>query len=73
VRIAPFREDFTTDFTDDTDWERREEIWKGESGNSLSVKSVKSVVESLWLRLAALGFLSLFAAIPLCSILRTPL
>jgi hypothetical protein len=51
VRFAPFREDFTADFTDDTDWERREEIWKAESGNSLSVKSVKSVVKFLWLRL----------------------
>jgi hypothetical protein len=54
VRIAPFREDFTTDFTDGTDWERREEIWKAENGNSLSVPSVKSVVKFLWLRLAAL-------------------
>ena len=41
--------------------------------NSESVKSVKSVVQFLWLRLAALGFLRLFAAISSYSILRTPL
>jgi len=41
--------------------------------DSQSVKSVKSVVQFLWLRLAALGFLCLFAAISSHSILRTPL
>jgi hypothetical protein len=41
--------------------------------NSQSVNSVKSAVQFLWLRLAALGFLRLFAATPSYSVLRTPL
>jgi hypothetical protein len=39
----------------------------------LSVKSVKSVVQFFWLRLAAPSFLRIFAAVSLYSILRTPL
>ena len=49
--VAHFREDFTTDFTDFADGKEEQEISKAESSNFLSVKSVKSVVPCLWLRL----------------------
>jgi len=53
-------------------------LWKSFSDgalmeNSSSVKSVKSVVQFFGCGSAALGFLRLFAAISLYSILRTPL
>jgi hypothetical protein len=75
VRIAPFREDFTTDGTDGTDKSRLVQ------DHFQSVKSVKSVVRCLWLRLTSAGLLapkafgvdSLFAAISSYSILRTAL
>jgi hypothetical protein len=46
----------------------RAEPWRlCAEGSSLSVKSMKSVVQFLWLRLAALGLLRIFAAIiPKC-------
>jgi hypothetical protein len=56
VRIIHFHEDFTTDNTDGTDGSCAVRV------NSQSVKSVKSVVQFLWLRRAALGLLSFFAA-----------
>ncbi len=40
---------------------------------SRAVYRRESVVQILWLRLAALGFLRLFAAVSLHSILRPPL
>jgi hypothetical protein len=61
VRVAPFREDFTTDCTDSTDGKEKKSFGKQ---NCISVKSVKSlsrqskatadVVPFFWLRLAAL-------------------
>ena len=63
-RIAPqspnimhSREDFTTDGTDGANAE-----CKMQNEDFLSVKSVKSAVQFLWLRLVALRVLSLFAA-----------
>jgi hypothetical protein len=61
VRVAPFRGDFTADGTDGTDGVNAECRMQNEE--FLSVKSVKSAVKFLWLRLAALCLLSLFAAI----------
>jgi hypothetical protein len=49
--VAHFREDFTTDFTDFTDGKEGQETWKAETSNFLFVKSVKSVVPCLGLRL----------------------
>ena len=63
VRIAPFREDFTTDGTDDTDESPAVRI---------SFQSVKSAVQLLWLRLAALRVLGHFAQNhPKCLFLNT--
>jgi hypothetical protein len=46
--VPHFREDLTTDFTDFTDGKEEQEIWKAESSNFLSGKSVGP---SLWLPL----------------------
>ena len=49
VRVAPFREDFYHGWQDDTDGANAE--YKMQNEDFLSVKSVKSVVKFLWLRL----------------------
>jgi len=71
VRIAPIREDFTTDFTDFTD--DGNEGWRPEGAEFLSVKSVKSVIQFLWLRPAAPGLLRFFAANPQSPEVKTTL
>jgi len=79
VEIIHFRDDFTTDGTDGTDQGRDASPRRPGDGrlgepslpaNALSMKSVKSVVQLLRLRLAGLRLLCLFAAISLYCISR---
>jgi hypothetical protein len=58
VRIAQARRDFTTDGTDDTDGATAK--CKMQNEEFLSVKSVKSAVKFLWLRLCRAGPLAPF-------------
>jgi len=69
--VAHFHEDFTTDFTDFTDGKEEQEIWKAESSIFLSVKSVKSVVPCLWLRLCRVAHSRLCVEAAIRPVLRS--